>query len=270
MAYIPVPNASTGDKFTAAYVNAYLRDNFAASVPDIFTAKGQLAAATGADAAAPVTAPTVNGQVLTADSTVSTGMAWKMPTDNQVIDAKGDLIVGSAADTMARLAVGGNNDLLIADSTAANGVKWWNVERVFAGANGAQVLYAYPDGANSAEVQITLDYETLDTKSSFSSSTFTAKTAGKFYVRLSGRVYDTPANGSAENLYLAIKKNGTTCSILDYRMYQWGVANFWLGGCDIVDMAAGDALTFYVYYSRRTSSSYIYLDQQYLQITQIP
>lgn len=41
-----------------------------------------------------------------------------------LMDAKGDLIVGSAADTAARLAVGSNDTLLVADSAATNGVKW--------------------------------------------------------------------------------------------------------------------------------------------------
>jgi ketopantoate reductase len=40
------------------------------------------------------------------------------------IDAKGDLIAGTAADTFSRLAVGTNGQTLVADSTAATGLKW--------------------------------------------------------------------------------------------------------------------------------------------------
>lgn len=41
-----------------------------------------------------------------------------------IVDAKGDLIVGTAADTPARLAVGTNGQVLKVDSTTASGLTW--------------------------------------------------------------------------------------------------------------------------------------------------
>ena len=41
-----------------------------------------------------------------------------------IIDAKGDLIAGTAADTAARLAVGSNDQILMADSGQSSGLKW--------------------------------------------------------------------------------------------------------------------------------------------------
>jgi hypothetical protein len=41
-----------------------------------------------------------------------------------IIDAKGDLIAASAADTPARLAVGANGETLVADSSTSTGLKW--------------------------------------------------------------------------------------------------------------------------------------------------
>ena len=41
-----------------------------------------------------------------------------------LIDAKGDLIVGTANDTAARLGVGSNGQVLTADSAETSGVKW--------------------------------------------------------------------------------------------------------------------------------------------------
>lgn len=74
MAYNAVPTVSNGDTWTAANWNTYVRDNFAAGIPDIFTARGDIALATGANAAARLAIGRDN-QVLVPD-TVSTGARW--------------------------------------------------------------------------------------------------------------------------------------------------------------------------------------------------
>lgn len=43
---------------------------------------------------------------------------------SSVVDAKGDLLVASADNTVAKLTVGTNNHVLTADTNATNGVKW--------------------------------------------------------------------------------------------------------------------------------------------------
>lgn len=57
-------------------------------------------------------------------ATSSFTSALGTPIDETLIDAKGDLVVGSAADTAVRLAVGANDYVLTADSAEASGVKW--------------------------------------------------------------------------------------------------------------------------------------------------
>ncbi len=67
MGYNAVPTVATGDVWSAANHNTYIRDNFAAGVPDIFTAAGDLVYATAANAAAPLAIGTV-GQALLSSS----------------------------------------------------------------------------------------------------------------------------------------------------------------------------------------------------------
>lgn len=54
---------------------------------------------------------------------VSGRPAWAASLKS-LVDAKGDLLVGSAADTLVRRAVGANGTILTADSAEADGVKW--------------------------------------------------------------------------------------------------------------------------------------------------
>lgn len=69
------------------------------------------------------------GQVLSKTSATDLDFTWVTTDDtnaiqNAIVDAKGDLIGATAADTPARLAVGANNTVLTADSAEATGLKW--------------------------------------------------------------------------------------------------------------------------------------------------
>jgi hypothetical protein len=69
------------------------------------------------------------GQVLAKASGTDLDFSWVAQDDsnaiqNAIVDAKGDLIGATAADTPARLAVGTNGQVLTADSSAATGLAW--------------------------------------------------------------------------------------------------------------------------------------------------
>lgn len=69
-----------------------------------------------------------------------------------IVDAKGDLIAATAADTVSRLAVGTNGQVLTADSTAATGMKW------AAAAGGGKVLQVIMGSTSSAVGNSTSTY----------------------------------------------------------------------------------------------------------------
>jgi len=72
------------------------------------------------------------GQVLSKNSNTDMDFTWVAQDDsnaiqNTIVDAKGDLIGATAADTPARLAVGTNGQVLTADSTASTGLAWTSI-----------------------------------------------------------------------------------------------------------------------------------------------
>jgi hypothetical protein len=111
---------TTGDVLTAADANGYL----ASQVVMVFAS----AAARTSAIASPQ-----EGMISYLKDTDAlnyySGSAWTAIDDsnaiqNTIVDAKGDLIAASAADTPARLAVGANDTMLVGDSTAATGLSY--------------------------------------------------------------------------------------------------------------------------------------------------
>ena len=123
----------------------------------ILLAKGDLIAATAAGTAGHVTVG-ANGTVLVADSTAGTGVAWRALTKTDVglanvdntsdankpvstaqqtalnakvnlstFTTKGDIVAATGSGVIARVGVGADGKVLMADSTAASGVSWQTV-----------------------------------------------------------------------------------------------------------------------------------------------
>lgn len=74
----------------------------------------------------------VNGRYLVEDSAQTLGVRWhdldlSHLIPKSLVDAKGDLIVATADNTPARMAVGSDDYALFADSTAATGLIWRDV-----------------------------------------------------------------------------------------------------------------------------------------------
>lgn len=67
----------------------------------------------------------VNGSAVTSSLDYRVTVLENAEIPDTIIDAKGDLIVGSAADTATRLAVGASNGMvLVVNSATATGLEW--------------------------------------------------------------------------------------------------------------------------------------------------
>lgn len=108
---------------------AQLKTDLAITESDVLNLTTDLAAK------APLASPTLTGTPLAPTASQGTNTTQIATTayvqteaglliPKSLVDAKGDLLVGSAADAVARLAVGSDGQVLTADSASTNGVKW--------------------------------------------------------------------------------------------------------------------------------------------------
>ena len=163
------------------------------------------------------------------------------------IDAKGDLVPGTGADTFSRLAVGANDTVLTADSTAATGLKWATPASgsTFAGCrvyNSAQ--QSIPNNTNTL---LTFDSELWDTNTYHDTLTNTGRftiPAGK------GGYYSVYCQTSISNnasgwRQFMLYKNGT---LFGQGSVIGGVANYISPYMNVtVNLAVGDYIEFYAF-----------------------
>jgi hypothetical protein len=115
-----------------------------------------------------------------------------------IIDAKGDLVGGTGADTVARLGVGANGTVLTADSVETTGLKWATPT----GGSSGPAFNAYRATStqtvtSGAYTKIQFNAETFDTDNCFDSTTnfrFTPNKAGYYQMNTSLNPYFSTAN----------------------------------------------------------------------------
>jgi hypothetical protein len=127
-----------------------------------------------------------------------------------LIDAKGDLIVGSAADTAARLAVGTNDYVLTADSSATNGIKW-------AAAGGSSKVVQIVSGTYSTQT-ITTSTTLVDTGLSVSITPTSASNKVLVFLTQNG-IGKTAANINS-SVEIALLRGSTNIQTVATRMLE--------------------------------------------------
>lgn len=163
------------------------------------------------------------------------------------IDAKGDLLVGTANDTISRLAIGTDGAVLTADSAETSGVKWAVPASGFVGVS------CYKSGnsqtiANSTATAITWDAENFDTDAFHDTSTNTSRITipsgkGGKYLIMAMFKWDDNTTGNDRATY--IYKNGVSAGALSTSVAAGYYPTAYIS--TIYDLVATDYLEIFVF-----------------------
>jgi hypothetical protein len=180
----------------------------------------------------------ISGGGTSGDITITNSMAT-------AIDAKGDLIVGTGADTFSKLTVGTNTYVLTADSAEATGLKWAAPSGGAAFVGCQATSTATPQAiSNATATKVNLDSEDFDTDGFHSNTTnntrITIPSGKGGYYFVYGLIHWS--NNTSGRRVLYFSKNNST----DVQAEGFSVATntqypaIWLGR--VFNLTAGDYL----------------------------
>lgn len=170
------------------------------------------------------------------------------------IDAKGDLVAGTGADAFSRLAVGSDNEVLIADSTASTGLKWGKPKGYGCSIYKSGTAQTISNGALTA---LTWESENWDTNAYHSTSSNTSRITipaglGGLY-QVNG--FASFASGSAvgtRDVYLGV--NGSAYYAAG-RIVGSAASELIVSVSAVLQLVAGDYIELFVFQNSGTSTT---------------